>query len=525
MKKMKNGFKKRLLCVLSAAVLSIGVMPITAFAKEASLDIANYPAEYAAFAKERAAAANTEYYGRAALAEMPNSTALLYAYDQITAGVAACETEISVFNGTNAITKEEFKVAFVSYLRDHPEHFWLGNTYSYYFNHTDGTVRSLLPIYIMSGTELEAAKAAFDSAVGELLTGISSSMSEYDREKLLHDRLAAKISYVETGNAHNAYGAIVEGEAVCEGYAEAYQYLLQLAGLQSFVVTGESASTSVAHAWNIVRVNGKYYHVDLTWDDQPGTLYYAYFNKTESRITEDHIIKDNHYTLPVCNSEDADYFTVNGGKLESFDTDAVATMLKNGGLTARVYVTGDKDAFIAAFLTETNIYTVLEQANIRNLKSFGYSNCGREYILKFYTCGHTVSGMATSFSNDLDDVTIQLIRSGTTNIAYKTAVKGKGASYSITGVAAGTYTVKVMKFNHVTREYTVTINNDLTQDLQIFPVGDVNGNGEVDILDLVRLKCINVRNAAKADGTSADINGDGLVNAADIVSLRKLILG
>lgn len=511
MKKMKNGFKKRLLCILSAAVLSIGVMPITVFAKEASLDIANYPAEYAAFAKERAAAANTEYYGRAALAEMPNSTALLYAYDQITAGVAACETEISVYNGTNAITKDEFKVAFVSYLRDHPEHFWLGNTYSYYFNHTDGTVRSLLPIYIMSGTELEAAKAAFDSAVGELLTGISSSMSEYDREKLLHDRLAAKISYIETGNAHNAYGAIVEGEAVCEGYAEAYQYLLQLAGLQSFVVTGESASTSVAHAWNIVRVNGKYYHVDLTWDDQPGTLYYAYFNKTESRITEDHIIEGNPYTLPVCNSEDADYFTVNGGKLESFDTETVGKMMQNSELTARVYVTGDMTAFINNF----NYYCreVATCAGITEAFYGGYSTLGREIILKF--AFYKFSGTVTSYGNTTDTVTVQVFKSGASESYAQAAVN----------VEADSYTVKVIKRNHVTREYTVTINSNLTQDLQIFPVGDVNGNGEVDILDLVRLKCINVRNAAKAEGTSADINGDGLVNAADIVSLRKLILG
>lgn len=348
MKKMKNGFKKRLLCILSAAVLLLGVMPITALADAASSDIANYSAEYASAAKARISAANTEYYGRAALAEMANSTALLYAYDQITAGVAASETEISVYNGTNAITEEGFKVAFNAYLRDHPEHFWLGNTYSYYFNYTVNTVSSLLPKYIMSGTELEAAKAAFDSTVGELLTGISSSMSEYNREKLLHDRLAAKISYVETSNAHNAYGAIVEGEAVCEGYAEAYQYLLQLAGLQALVVTGQSAS--VGHAWNIVRVDGKYYHVDLTWDDQPGALYYAYFNKTDSRITEDHIIEGNPYTLPVCNSEDADYFTVNGGKLESFDIETVGKMMKNSELTARVYVTGDITAFINNFI-------------------------------------------------------------------------------------------------------------------------------------------------------------------------------
>lgn len=160
---------------------------------------------------------------------MSNSTALLYAYDKITAGIGASEAEISVYNGTNAITQAEIKTVLDAYRRDHTEHFWMGNSYS--ISYTTATVISLRPTYIMSGAELETAKETFDDAVDEMLSGITSVMSEYEREKLLHDRLAAKITYVETSNAHNAYGAIVEGKAVCEGYAEAYQYLLQCAGL------------------------------------------------------------------------------------------------------------------------------------------------------------------------------------------------------------------------------------------------------------------------------------------------------
>lgn len=138
---------------------------------------------------------------------------------------------------------------------------------------------------------------------------------------------------------------------------------------------------------------------------------------------------------------------------------------------------------------------------------------------------YSFSGTVTSYGNPTDAVTVQVFKSGASEPYAQAAVNTADSSYSILLVETGSYTVKVIKRKHVTREYTVTINNDLTQDLQIFPVGDVNGNGEVDILDLVRLKCINVRNATKAEGTSADINGDGLVNAADIVSLRKLILG
>ena len=469
-----------------------------------------------------------EYYGRSALADMSNSTALLYAYDMIVDGVGTSKDRISVYNGTNAITQDEIKTVLDAYRRDHTEHFWLGNGYS--VNYTEATVTEIVPTYIMSGIALETAKTKFNESVAELLSGITSSMSEYEREKTLHDRLAAKASYESADNAHNAYGAIVEGKAVCEGYAEAYQYLLQLAGLQSFIITGTSTNPSTGmpegHAWNIVKVDGKFYHVDLTWDDQGERLFYAYFNKTDSRISEDHSITATSYALPVCNSETADYFTVNGGKTDSFNAQAVGTMLKNGNGTARVYVTGDKAAFIEAF--QANIRTVAQYAEISNGFTYGYANLGREYILTIAKAGVTVSGTATSFGDDTDKVTIQLIKVGTAEVAYETTVKGNSISYSIAGVEADTYTMKVMKQNHVTREYAVTVGTEnLKQDVEIWLFGDVTGDGNVNIKDWGRMRS-HINGTSLLDGYAfacADVTQDGNVNIKDWGRMRSHING
>ena len=465
-----------------------------------------------------------EYYGRSALKNLPNSTALLYAYDQITAGVGKSEAEISVYNGTDVITENELMTVLDAYRFDHTEHFWFGNNYSCSWNSTVGTVDSLKPSYTMSGTELEDAKARFNTAAAELLNGITSSMSEYDREKELHDRLAARVSYVDSGNAHNAYGALAEGKAVCEGYAKAYQYLLQRAGLQSFIVTGSSKNPSTGksegHAWNIVRVDGNYYHVDLTWDDQGERIFYAYFNKTDSRIKEDHTIDETVYELPVCNSETADYFTVNGGKTDGFDAATVGTMLKNGGGTARVYVTGDKKAFIEAF--KANISTVAQYAEISGGFTYGYGNLGREYILKIaQTGGYTVSGTAVSFGSETEKVKIELIKSGTT--VAETEVSGNSTGYSVPNVEAGSYTLRVSKKNHVTRDYTVTVGTEnVLQDVKIHLKGDINGDGVINIKDK-RLIYYHMNNSAnKLTGYAfdvGDVNGDGVINIKD----KKLI--
>ena len=105
------------------------------------------------------------------------------------------------------------------------------------------------------------------------------------------------------------------------------------------------------------------------------------------------------------------------------------------------------------------------------------------------SAGVTVSGTATSFNSDTDDVTIQLIASGASEPAYETIVKGNGASYSIAGVLPGTYTMKVMKQNHVKREYTVIVGtNPVVQDVEIWLLGDVTGDGVVDISDATQIK-------------------------------------
>ena len=102
--------------------------------------------------------------------------------------------------------------------------------------------------------------------------------------------------------------------------------------------------------------------------------------------------------------------------------------------------------------------------------------------------GVTVSGTATSFNSNTDDVTIQLIESDASEAAYEAVIQGNTASYSIAGVSAGTYTMKVMKQNHVTREYTVTVgSSNVVQDVKIHLKGDIDGNGTVTTMDYMRV--------------------------------------
>lgn len=323
-----------------------------------------------------------DYYGRAALAQLPNSTALLYAYDQIAEGVENSEAEISVYDGTNPISMEEISVVMDAYRRDYAHHFWLGNTYSTYY--LASTVTRIVPSYIMSGSQLDAAKAAFEAEVDGLLACISPTMSEFEIELFFHDKLARRIVYAESTNAHNAYGALVEGVAVCEGYAEAFQYLLHRAGIQSFLALGTSQGG--AHEWNIVRIDGNYYHADLTWDDQGSYLLHSYFNQTDTVISEDHALYATDYALPICSAEDANYFVVKGGLMADYSVDAVAQRLKDNALITSVYVPGGVGAFLTWF--GENIIAIAVRAGVSGGFAYGYTYLGKEVVLEIVTCDH-----------------------------------------------------------------------------------------------------------------------------------------
>ena len=157
--------------IFLTAILLIGMVPMAAFAETTD--------NYSTFAL---ISQPVEYYGRTALGNLANAAALQYAYDRIVSGIASSAETIVVSNSTNKLTVEELKTVFDAYRRDHTEHFWLGNAYSYSFDSVNGTVIGLKPTYTMSGDKLTQAKTAFNQAVNAYLAGITSDMSEFKIE-------------------------------------------------------------------------------------------------------------------------------------------------------------------------------------------------------------------------------------------------------------------------------------------------------------------------------------------------------
>ena len=438
------------------------------------------------------------YYGRSALAKMSNAKVLLYAYDQIAAGVEASSESITIYDGVNAITKAELKMAYDAYYYDYSQHFWLGNSYSIGSNSVTAT--RILPSYTMSGAELTAARQKFDGAVDEILAGITEDMTEYEKELYLHDTIAAMAYYDEGTNAHNAYGALVEGVAVCEGYAEALQCLLHRVGIQSHIVTGYAGGP---HAWNLVRIDGQYYHVDLTWNDQDTNLYHAYFNLTDAMIQKDHTIYARDYGLPTCTATDAFYFSGKDTYLQTYTVAQVAKLLQDNDLRVHVYLPNGKDAFYEWYCA--NIGAIAGAAGVRTGFSYGFAYDGGEAILYLVnidvklTDGDSVTYYQT-FANAVpymkDGCKLCLLRDLTTNISSSLQLTLDLNGFDVNGSVTG---ANLVIYDSQTDDYTVS-----------------NGNGYGVITGTVT-------GASTADGYIKVIDGGTSYHKVD-VALDKLVL-
>jgi hypothetical protein len=120
---------------------------------------------------------------------------------------------------------------------------------------------------------------------------IKPGMTDLQKQRVLHDHIVRNASYGDQGTkSHTDYGVLVEGVGVCESYAKAMYRLLNMVGVPCKLIDGEAGGE--AHQWNLVQINGIWYHMDATWNDPvgapPGYISHKYFNLTDEQMRKTH---------------------------------------------------------------------------------------------------------------------------------------------------------------------------------------------------------------------------------------------
>lgn len=241
---------------------------------------------------------------------------------------ADSESRLLDTNPSSEEFAESYTRAYNALMRDHPELFWIAQSKAQYeckyylLPSFGGKYKVVLTLSDASDSGEEGfnedgtsvyleEEARMDEAAEALLNQVDYSQSQAGIALQLHDLLIDSAWYnIDAGEydyAHTAYGALVEdssgnpGGALCDGYALAYEYLLQKAGITCIVISGYAGSSeenTEKHAWNLVKLDDDWYEVDATWDDldfllSPEEDGYDLF--LEALSDEDYMSRIRHY--------------------------------------------------------------------------------------------------------------------------------------------------------------------------------------------------------------------------------------
>lgn len=217
-------------------------------------------------------------------------------------------------NDGEKLLSEYYQSAIEAYTYDNPDVFYI--EFSKLYLNIETTTRGVMKTYrvfINAGdqgnylTDEFSSKENIDNALGEIekvkaYFVQNKKASIYENVKLVHDYLVQSIEYEQTismPNIYNLYGAIINKQCVCEGYAKAFKYLMDSVDIPCVIVIGKATNSegdTENHAWNYVQLNGIWYAIDCTWDDSilsgPGFISnsakYKYFLKGEIEFNKTH---------------------------------------------------------------------------------------------------------------------------------------------------------------------------------------------------------------------------------------------
>lgn len=194
---------------------------------------------------------------------------------------------------------------------DCPEIFYsVSFKYRYY---EDSENVEMIPEYLFQKNKILDHQKAMDARVKKLARQ-AEKISEKEKELFIHDFICQNIYYdkLKKPYSHEIIGPLGHGVGVCEGIAKSVKILCDALGIWCMIaISNSNAEKKIKyrHAWNIVRIDGKYYHLDATFDNTLGrreTIRYDYFNLSDSQIFRDH--EPVIWKVPKCEDGEHTYY-------------------------------------------------------------------------------------------------------------------------------------------------------------------------------------------------------------------------
>ena len=254
-----------------------------------------------------------------------------YLYQQMQARVTSIDvSKYDIPYETAKPTKIQRLVSGV--LNENPDLYYVSNGFSYSHNGT-----KIISLKITYDTTLSDSE--WQQGVDAALASVDQGMSNLQKAIALHDYLTVNCEYDKENLdkntvpsvSHSTYGVFANRTAVCDGYALAYKYLLKQVGIDCYMVT----SDEINHAWNLIKLDGQYYQVDVTWDDPTwdlvGRSVHTYMFRSDDNFDPAGASQKHSGGRVTYGSQTVDYHATDTRYDNAFWTDCTSPLVLSGG--------------------------------------------------------------------------------------------------------------------------------------------------------------------------------------------------
>lgn len=263
-------------------------------------------------------------------------------------------------------------------LIDHPEIFYTdGYSYTRYSDGEGTLAIGFSGKYSMTAEEASRRAEELEQEIAAILAGVPANATDYDKIKYVYDTIILDTEYDLTApDNQNIYSVFVGKASVCQGYAKAAQLLLNRLGVDCTLVQGQ-VDTGEGHAWNLLRADGSFYYMDVTWGDasyqtesgetvqsQPvPEINYDYLCITTEELLRTHM--PNHAVpLPECVAVEANYYVRESAFFSEYDREQLKRLFQKAGEEGREDVT--------VKCANESVYQTIREALIDHQEIFEY---------------------------------------------------------------------------------------------------------------------------------------------------------
>lgn len=293
---------------------------------------------------------------------------------------------------------------FQNVLNDHPDIFWVSNELHYTtYNRNNVPYKKSITFTYINLESLDIRQNRIESALNNCIKNMDPSFSDYEKIRFVYEYLIHTTKYDDRISDQSMYSVLVDYRGVCAGYSKAFQYIMHQIEIPCLYVTGDLKSSSpnqnntkilasysifeneiaptstTGHAWNMVKIDDSWVHVDVTSGDffftgqknSVNNISYSYLCIPTSQIVKTHSI-DSSFPLPQSTETQYNYYLMNHRYVSVYDFRDIKEMIiddynqGNSFVEIQFQTIEQLNICITELITNQNIYSIFDEMNMHS---------------------------------------------------------------------------------------------------------------------------------------------------------------